>query len=190
MGRERGEDSSLDLFSTNTGRDDPSPPPPKPPDTDKTTGGDSRRYVLPNNLHDAVKYLNDEELDSLRVATLEETKRRDRLPPSVGPDSAQSPLAKRMPRTDKISQRRRVDVAEVSLTRGQVNAVRSAFKAGINQQESHDSSGFPNRMCGRRWQVMTRSGECVLGNGAKCSRPKGRRNPVLISAVLRRKIVA
>ena len=70
MGRERGEEFSLDLFSTNTGRDDPSPPPPKPPDTDKTTGGDSRRYVLPNNLHDAVKYLNDEELDSLRVATL------------------------------------------------------------------------------------------------------------------------
>jgi predicted DNA binding protein len=29
------------------------------------------------------------------------------------------------------SQRRPVDIAEVSLTRGQVNAVRAAFKAGI-----------------------------------------------------------
>ena len=130
MGRERGEDFSPDLFSTNTGRDDPSPPPPKPPHTDKTTGPDSRRYILPNNLHDAVKYLNDEELELLRAAALEETKRRGRLPPRVGAESERLPLAKRLSPTDKIS-RRRATVAEVSLTRGQVNAVRAAFKAGI-----------------------------------------------------------
>ena len=122
--------SSPDLFSTNRGRDDPSPPPPKSPHTDKTTGPDSRRYILPNNLRDAVKYLNDEELDSLRAATLEETKRRGRLRPSVLAELERSTFAKRLPLTDKIS-RRRATVAEVSLTRGQVNAVRAAFKAGV-----------------------------------------------------------
>jgi hypothetical protein len=34
----------------------------------------------------------------------------------------------RLPQTDK---RRRVDIAEVSLTRGQVSAIRASFKAGI-----------------------------------------------------------
>lgn len=136
MGRERGEPSSPDLFSTDSGRDG-SRPPPKPPATDKATGPASQRHVLPKNLHDAVKYLNDEELDLLRAATLEEMKRRGQVPPSVRADSAQSsrhPLGfqtKRLPPPDKISQRRQVDVAEVSLTRGQVNAVRAAFKAGI-----------------------------------------------------------
>ena len=38
---------------------------------------------------------------------------------------------KRSPPRDKISKRRPVDIVEVSLTRGQLNAVRSAFKAGI-----------------------------------------------------------
>ena len=42
-----------------------------------------------------------------------------------------SPQNKKLPSTGKISQRRRVEFVEVSLTRGQVNAVRSAFKAGI-----------------------------------------------------------
>ena len=32
---------------------------------------------------------------------------------------------------DKFSQRRQLEAAAVSLTRGQVNAVRAAFKAGI-----------------------------------------------------------
>jgi hypothetical protein len=44
--------------------------------TQTATGADSRRYGLPNDLHDAVNYLNKEELDSLRAATFEETKRR------------------------------------------------------------------------------------------------------------------
>ncbi len=136
MGRERGEQSSPDLFSTDAGRD-ASRPLPKPPATDKTAGPASERHVLPKNLRDAVKYLSDDELDLLRAAALEEMERRGRLPVSVGADSAQSsrhPLGlqtKRLPPTDKISQRRRVDVAEVSLTRGQMNAVRAAFRAGI-----------------------------------------------------------
>jgi len=76
-------------------------------------------------------------LDLLHEATLQEMKRRGRAPPGVGADSAQSsdrPFGqpnKELPPTGKISQRRRVEFVEVPLTRGQVNAVRSAFKAGI-----------------------------------------------------------
>ena len=55
----------------------------------------------------------------------------------LGRDSEQSSghpsdlVTKRLPPINKISKRRPVDITEVSLTRGQVNAVRSAFKAGI-----------------------------------------------------------
>jgi DNA invertase Pin-like site-specific DNA recombinase len=40
-------------------------------------------------------------------------------------------VIKRLPPRDKIFHRQHTDIAEVSLTRGQVNAVRTAFKAGI-----------------------------------------------------------
>jgi hypothetical protein len=72
------------------------------------------RHVLPKNLPNAVEHLNDEELDRLFVVTLAEAKRRGRSPP-----------------TDKHSPKRKVDAVPVSLTRGQLNAVRAAFKAGI-----------------------------------------------------------
>ena len=77
----------------------------------------------------AVKHLSDGELDLMHAATLEEMKRRGRTPQGVEkgfparPDltKIQSPPIK----TAKLN------AAEASLTRGQVNAVRSAFKAGI-----------------------------------------------------------
>ena len=66
------------------------------------------------DLPNAVKHLNDEELDRLLVVTLAEAKRRGR-------DT--TPTDKRFPS-------RKVEAA-LSLTRGQLNAVRAAFKAGI-----------------------------------------------------------
>ena len=66
----------------------------------------------------------------MHAATLEEMKRRGRTPKGVEtglparPDSTKSQLA-------PIEKRRHANAAEVLLTRGQVNAVRSAFKAGI-----------------------------------------------------------
>jgi hypothetical protein len=72
------------------------------------------RHVLPKDLPNAVKHLTDQELDRLLVVTLAEAKRRGR-------DTTP---------TDKRSPSRKVE-APVSLTRGQLNAVRSAFKAGI-----------------------------------------------------------
>jgi predicted DNA binding protein len=69
---------------------------------------------LPKDLPNAVKHLNDEELDRLLAVTLAEAKRRGRQTTS----------------TYEPSPSRKVEAA-LSLTRGQLNAVRAAFKAGI-----------------------------------------------------------
>jgi len=80
--------------------------------------------VLPKNLRTAVKYLSDGELDLLHAATLEEMGRRGRLPST-------DQTTTRSSRRDKSSSGRQVEAATVSLTRGQINAVLAAFKAGI-----------------------------------------------------------
>jgi hypothetical protein len=92
----------------------------------------SRRHVLPKNLRHAVGQLSDAELDELFEAAFDEVKRRGRLPHSVAA-AYQRPselLTKTWPATHKFT-RRQADITEVTLTRGQVNAVRAAFKAGI-----------------------------------------------------------
>ncbi len=126
MGRVPAKETTPDLFSTNTVRDTSSSP--------TNLAGDvaSQRHVLPKNLGHAVKQLSDEELDQLFKVTFEEAERRGRLSWTVGTDSTPSSrrppnvLTKRSFAPDK-SKRRQVDVAKVTLTRGQVNAVRSAF---------------------------------------------------------------
>jgi predicted DNA-binding protein (UPF0251 family) len=93
-----------------------------------------QRHVLPKNLRHAITQLSDSELDELFEAAFDEAKRRGRLPPSVRTDVTPSALSaselttKQSPQTAK---RRQADIAEVSLTRGQVNAIRASFKAGI-----------------------------------------------------------
>ena len=72
------------------------------------------RHVLPTDLPNAVKHLNDVELDRLLAVTLAEAKRRGR----------------HTTLTEKRLPSRNAEAA-VSLTRGQLNAVRAAFKAGI-----------------------------------------------------------
>jgi hypothetical protein len=133
MGRDPGEQGTPDLFSTNTVRD-ASLSPPRPTSAVKTPTL-PHQYVLPKNLGAAVKQLSDGELDHLFKAAFDEAKRRGRLPRTVATDS--TPSFRRPPdfptkrsTTDK-SKRRHMDIADVTLTRGQVNAVRSAFKAGI-----------------------------------------------------------
>ena len=124
MGRDRGEQATPDLFSTETARDG-SPSPIKPiPATQPTADASSQRHVLPKNLRTAVKYLSDGELDLLHAATLEEMGRRGRLPST-------DQTTNRSSRRDKSSSGRQVEAATVSLTRGQINAVLAAFKAGI-----------------------------------------------------------
>ena len=124
MGHDRGEQATPDLFSTETVRDGSSPSPIKPiPAAQIAADASSQRHVLPKNLRKAVKHLSDGELDLLHAATVEEMGRRGRLLPTD--------QTKNSSRVDKSSHKRQVGAATVSLTRGQINAVRAAFKAGI-----------------------------------------------------------
>jgi hypothetical protein len=81
---------------------------------DRVASADERRHALPKDLPNAVRHLNDEELDRLLAVTLAEAKRRGRntTPPNKRPPTRTSETA-------------------LSLTRGQLNAVYAAFKAGI-----------------------------------------------------------
>jgi len=118
MGRDRAHQGTPDLFST-ASLGDASRSVKKP-----VTSALEQRHVLPKDLPNSVKHLTDRELDLLITAAIEEAKRRGRALPNLQADES---LPKRSSRTDH---RRQVEVA-VSLTRGQINAVRAAFKAGI-----------------------------------------------------------
>ena len=107
MGRDPTYQVTPDLFSTAVGGA-------SSPATKQISSSYEPRHVLPKDLPNAVKHLNDEELDRLLAATLAEAKRRGR-------DATP---------TDKRHPSRNTEAA-VSLTRGQLNAVRAAFKAGI-----------------------------------------------------------
>jgi hypothetical protein len=121
MGRDSAERTAPDLFPTATAS---ASPPPK-----ASTESEPRLYVLPKNLRNAVQHLSDRELDLMHAATLEEMKRRGRTPKSVERAiPARADLTKIQSPPTKTA---KLNVAEVSLTRGQVNVVRSAFRAGI-----------------------------------------------------------
>jgi microcompartment protein CcmL/EutN len=72
----------------------------------------TQRHVLPRDLPNAVKYLTDTE-------------------PSAQPNPTNEPAAKQSSSRHKGQ----TEVANVSLTRGQVNAVRAATKAGIKPSQ-------------------------------------------------------
>ena len=149
MGREPAERTAPDLFPTATASALPA--------QKASTQSEPRRYVLPKNLCSAVKHLSDGELDLMHAAILEELKRRGRTPKSVEtglpvpPDltKIQSPPTK----TAKLN------AAGVSLTRGQVNAVRSAFKAGITPSRIAREFGIPLSDVRQALARMKRSGE-------------------------------
>ena len=85
MGRHPAERPIPDLFSNDRVRD-ASPPQPKPSTPKATPESAPQRHILPKNLRSAVKHLSDGELDLMHAATLEEIKRRGRLPPGVETD--------------------------------------------------------------------------------------------------------
>ena len=129
MGRDPAEQPTPDLFSTGSVRD--ASPPPKPRPTEPAADTSSQRHVLPKNLRHAVKQLSDGELDELFEVAFDETKRRGRLPWSIGAESTSSRRPSDLLTKRKAVRQRKADITEVPLTRGQVNAVRAAFKAGI-----------------------------------------------------------
>ena len=76
--------------------------------------------MLPKDLARSLMRLDDAEIDLLLSAVTTETQRRGRLP-------------KRQPRAEPKLGGRRTAVKEIShgLTKGKLNAVRAAFKAGV-----------------------------------------------------------
>ena len=91
----------------------------------------TQRHVLPRDLPNAVKYLTDTELDLLITTSVQEAKRRGRLPASAEPNPTDEPVQKQSPSRHKGQ----AESTKVSLTRGQVNAVRAALKAGIKPSQ-------------------------------------------------------
>src|SRR5215813_11159523 len=97
----------------------------------------SSRHVLPRDLSNALKQLDDGELDRLFAATCHELQRRGRSltntsmirpPTHMGTEQRASDQSTT---TEESPERRQPQEPNVALTRGQVNAVRAAFKAGI-----------------------------------------------------------
>jgi hypothetical protein len=130
MGRDRIEEQTPDLFKGVGG-----PSTNEAGDVKRT--GPRRRPALPKDLPTAIKYLDNGELDRLLRAATDEAKRRGRLPPSlattprnVNPGSGE-PSLKQAPSTSRPTHQRPTRTAAIPLTRGQVNAVRAAFKAGV-----------------------------------------------------------
>jgi hypothetical protein len=137
MDGEPAERTAPDLFPTDAVNSGSSAPPaPK-----ATTESESQRHVLPKNLRNAVKHLSDGELDLMHAATLEELKRRGRTPQGAETDlPARHDLTKIQSPPTKTA---KLNTADVSLTRGQVNAVRSAFRAGITPSRIAREFGIP-----------------------------------------------
>jgi hypothetical protein len=118
MRRDPAEQKALDPFPTA-----------ESPAAGARIESEPRRYVLPKNLRNAVKHLSDGELDLMHAAIDEELKRRGRTVKSAETDL---PVRRDLTKTQSPpSETAKLNGTEVSLTRGQVNAVRSAFKAGI-----------------------------------------------------------
>jgi hypothetical protein len=111
MSKPRTQPSTLDLFSTASGRELSSPLPLGSP----ATAPPLRRHVLPNDLTNAIKQLEDKELDQLFSAVIAEQNRR----------------GKNRPNMDESLPKRRIEAVAVPLTQGKLNAVRAAFKAGV-----------------------------------------------------------
>ena len=129
MGRESTRQTTPDLFSTDEVRETSAASIKGRSDRATRVPSTSQRHVLPENLDLAVKQLTDDELMQLVEVVLHEAEQRGKLPLSPDGDSIQ-PTQKR-PNIGNASNRKRVEVTEVTLSPGKLNAVRAAFEAGV-----------------------------------------------------------
>jgi hypothetical protein len=95
-----------------------------------TADKSSPRYVLPRDLSNALRQLDDFELDRLVAASRHELQRRGR-PMTPAPISPGEPTSKPSIAKDPLPERQQLPEPEGTLTQGQVNAVLATFKAGI-----------------------------------------------------------
>jgi len=70
---------------------------------------------LPADLPNAIRHLDNQELDRLLAAVIAEQKRRGR----------------KLAASDESSPKRKLEAISAPLTQGKLNAVRAAFKAGV-----------------------------------------------------------
>jgi hypothetical protein len=97
----------------------------------------SSRHVLPRDLSNALKQLDDGELDRLFAATRDELQSRGRLLTSSPVIRSTTHMGReqrawdRSTTTEESPNRRQPEEPNVALTQGQVKAVRATFKAGI-----------------------------------------------------------
>jgi hypothetical protein len=132
MGRDPTKNQTPDLFSTER-LGGPSADRP----ADAVTGRPPRRTVLPKDLPRAIRYLEDQELDWLLRVAAEEVKRRGTAMPTAQasptntPAASSEPIPKQTKPPGRPTHQRQIRPAAASLTRGQMNAVRAAFKAGV-----------------------------------------------------------
>jgi predicted DNA-binding protein (UPF0251 family) len=161
MGRHPTEQPTPDLFPTATVRDAPAPT--KSPAAKATTKTAPQRHILPKDLPNAVRHLSDSELDRIHAATLEEMKRRGKMPPGVETDlqtlrsrfDVRPHLMKRkLPRPEK-----RPTAETVPLTLGQVNAVRAVFKAGITPSRIARQFGLSQSNVRKALKSVTKRGK-------------------------------
>ena len=140
MGRKPVEQATPDLFSADEVRDASAASTIRISATKTSADTSKQRHILPKNLYDAVTRLSDDEFDQLLKATLVEAKRRGILPPRVETDSISvfrrpSNLVTKRSHVTNKSKRTQTDNAELPLTRGQVSAIRAAFKAGVKPSQ-------------------------------------------------------
>ena len=130
MGRDPNQNQTPDLFSTGAELSANRP-------SEGVSGQPSRRSVLPKGLPKAIQYLSDGELDWLLRTAIEEAERRGRLVPmgmerpTNMPTVLPEPAPKQTKPPGRPTRQRQTDLAPTPLTRGQANAVRAAFKAGV-----------------------------------------------------------
>jgi hypothetical protein len=137
MGRDPAQPAIPDLLSTD-GVKAAVPSFPAVDASKVTTESGLQRHILPKNLRHAVRQLSDGDLDKLFEVAFDEAKQRGRLPPSVRADMTQSALRPSELTPKRFSpapKRRQAEIAESSLTRGQVITIRAAFKAGVKPSQ-------------------------------------------------------
>jgi hypothetical protein len=113
MGRNAADQPTPDLFSTASGHE-PSAASSKPDPSKSAPNHSLPRHILPVDLPSAIKQLSDTEFERLLSVVIAEQKRRGKKL-IVAHDGSGKQKGEATP----------------ALTRGQVNAVRAAFKAGI-----------------------------------------------------------
>jgi len=142
MSLSRTQQPAADLFQI-AGAQEPSriparrTPSPAAAAASATDNSSPRRHVLPKDLSNALKQLDDLELDRLLAATRHELQRRGALlpgEPAIHPEAnigAHDRGPVQSTTMEDSSGRRQLEASAVALTRGQVNAVHAAFKVGI-----------------------------------------------------------